>query len=192
MPVSSYYQAQPDGYVRFDWRGNSIEGEFFSYEECGRDIDPKWGYIRPFDRVIRQQLIDNLQATHGVDLQTFTSQGDLITCDAFATHKNLQESHQLIIESFDFVDESELTTHKQIIGSCRVDLLRRQYIVGSNLKEPKESLDSLNAEFLRWVTPFYTPLRYERKWFTKHRRRLLRIGWLVAVTVVAYLYYIGQ
>jgi hypothetical protein len=40
MPVSSYYQAQPDGYVRFDWRGNSIEGEFFSYEECGRDIDP--------------------------------------------------------------------------------------------------------------------------------------------------------
>ncbi|EFV39284.1 hypothetical protein AB8884_06485 [Yersinia enterocolitica] len=192
MPLSSYYQAQPDGYVRFDWRGNSIEGEFFSYEECGRDIDPKWGYIRPFDRVIRQQLIDNLQATHGVDLQTFTSQGDLITCDAFATHKNLQESHQLIIESFDFVDESELTTHKQIIGSCRVDLLRRQYIVGSNLKEPKESLDSLNAEFLRWVTPFYTPLRYERKWFTKHRRRLLRIGWLVAVTVVAYLYYIGQ
>ena len=192
MPVSSYYQAQPDGYVRFDWRGNSIEGEFFSYEECGRDIDPKWGYIRPFDRVIRQQLIDNLQATHGVDLQTFTSQGDLITCDAFATHKNLQESHQLIIESFDFVDESELTTHKQIIGSCRVDLLRRQYIVGSNLKEPKESLDSLNAEFLRWVTPFYTPLRYERKWFTKHRRRLLSIGWLVAVTVVAYLYYIGQ
>ena len=192
MPVSSYYQAQPDGYVRFDWRGNSIEGEFFSYEECGRDIDPKWGYIRPFDRVIRQQLIDNLQATHGVDLQTFTSQGDLITCDAFATHKNLQESHQLIIESFDFVDESELTTHKQIIGSCRVDLLRRQYIVGSNLKEPKESLDSLNAEFLRWVTPFYTPLRYERKWFTKHRRSLLRIGWLVAVTVVAYLYYIGQ
>ena len=192
MPVSSYYQAQPDGYVRFDWRGNSIEGEFFSYEECGRDIDPKWGYIRPFDRVIRQQLIDNLQATHGVDLQTFTSQGDLIPCDAFATHKNLQESHQLIIESCDFVDESELTTHKQIIGSCRVDLLRRQYIVGSNLKEPKESLDSLNAEFLRWVTPFYTPLRYERKWFTKHRRRLLRIGWLVAVTVVAYLYYIGQ
>lgn len=28
MPVSSYYQPQPDGYVRFDWRGNSLEGEF--------------------------------------------------------------------------------------------------------------------------------------------------------------------
>jgi hypothetical protein len=36
MPVSSYYQAQPDGYVRFDWRGNSIEGEFFSYVEWSR------------------------------------------------------------------------------------------------------------------------------------------------------------
>jgi hypothetical protein len=66
MPVSSYYQAQPDGYVRFDWHGNSIEGEFFSYVECGRDIDPKWGYIRPFDRVIRQQLIDNLQQLTGL------------------------------------------------------------------------------------------------------------------------------
>jgi alpha-L-fucosidase len=111
MPVSSYYQAQPD-VMCFDWRGNSIEGEFFSYEECGRDIDPKWGYIRPFDRVIRQQLIDNLQATHGIDLQTFTSQGDLITCDAFVTHKDLQAAHQVLVESFDFVDESELTTER--------------------------------------------------------------------------------
>ncbi|MCC4980246.1 hypothetical protein LMJ16_19820, partial [Klebsiella pneumoniae] len=67
MPVSNYYQAQPDCYVRFDWGGLSLEGEFFSYEEYGRDIDPKWGYIRPFDRAIRQQLIDNLQATHGID-----------------------------------------------------------------------------------------------------------------------------
>ncbi|EML3778727.1 hypothetical protein RCG73_001175 [Enterobacter roggenkampii] len=189
MPVSSYYQAQPDGYVRFDWHGNSIEGEFFSYVECGRDIDPKWGYIRPFDRVIRQQLIDNLQATHGIDLQTFTSQGDLITCDAFVTHKDLQAAHQVLVESFDFVDESELTTERERIGNCRVDLLRRQYIVGSNLKEPKESLDNLNAEFLKWVTPFYTPLRYERKWLTKHRKGLLRFGALVAVAVMAYIYY---
>jgi hypothetical protein len=69
-----------------------FEGEFFSYEECGRDIDPKWGYIRPFDRAIRQQLIDNLQATHGIDLLTFTSQGNLITCDAFVTHKDFTGS----------------------------------------------------------------------------------------------------
>ncbi|WP_130945124.1 hypothetical protein [Klebsiella quasipneumoniae] len=189
MPVSSYYQAQPDGYVRFDWRGNSIEGEFFSYEEYGRDIDPKWGYIRPFDRAIRQQLIDNLQATHGIDLLAFTSQGDLITCDAFVTHKNLQAAHQVVVESFDFVDESELKTERERIGNCRVDLIRRQYVVGSNLKEPKESLDNLNAEFLKWVTPFYTPLRYERKWLTKHRKGLLRFGALVAVAVMAYIHY---
>ncbi len=28
MPVSNYYQAQPDCYVRFDWGGISLEGEF--------------------------------------------------------------------------------------------------------------------------------------------------------------------
>jgi hypothetical protein len=68
-------------------------------------------------------------------------------------------------------------------------LIRRQYVVGSNLKEPKESLDNLNAEFLKWVTPFYTPLRYERKWLTKHRKGLLRFGALVAVAVMAYIHY---
>ena len=92
MPVSNHYQAQPDCYVRFDWGGISLEGEFFSYEEYGRDIDPKWGY-------------------------------------------------------------------------------------------------NLNTEFLKWVTPFYTPLRYERKWLTKHRKGLLRFGALVAVAVFAYIHY---
>ena len=189
MSASNYYQNKPDGYVRFDRHGKSIEGEFFSYESFGDDIDPKLGYIRPFNRVIRQQLIDNLQATHGIDLLTFTSQGDLITCDAFVTHKDLQAAHQILVESFDFVDESELTTEREHIGNCRIDLIRRQYIVGSNLKGPKESLDNLNAEFLKWVTPFYTPLRYERKWLTKHRKGLLRFGALVAVAVMAYIHY---
>lgn len=189
MSASNYYQAQPDGYVRFNWHGNPIEGEFFSYESFGDNIDPQLGYIRPFDRAIRQQLIDNLQATHGIDLNTFTSQGDLITCDAFVTHKNLQTAHQVVIESFDFIDESELTTEREHIGNCRVDLIRRQYSVGSNLNESKESLDNLNAEFLKWVTPFYTPPRYERKWLIKHRERLLLFGALVAVAVVAYIHY---
>ena len=189
MSAFNYYQTQPNGYVRFDWHGNPLEGEFFSYESFGDDIDPKLGYIRPFDRVIRQQLIDNLLATHGIDLQTFTSKDDLITCDAFVTHKNLQAAHQVAIESFDFVDESELTTERERIGNCRVDLIRRQYIVGSNLKEPKESLDNLNAEFLKWVTPFYAPLRYERKWLTKNRKTLFLLGALVVVAVMAYLHY---
>lgn len=189
MSASNFYQVKPDGYARFDWRGNSIEGEFFSYVECGRDIDPRWGYIRPFDRGIRQQLVDSLQATHGIDLQTFTSQGDLIICDAFVTHKDLQAKHQVVLDAFEFIDESELTTDRELISSCRVDLLRRQYIVGIQFKQPKESLDSLNAEFLRWVTPFYTPLRYERKWFTKNREGLLRFAILVVVAVLAYFHF---
>ncbi|MBM3074464.1 hypothetical protein [Lelliottia sp. RWM.1] len=189
MSASNYYQTKPDGYVRFERHGKSMEGEFFSYESFGDDIDPKWGYIRPFNRVIRQQLIDNLQARHGIDLQTFTSQGDLITCDAFVTHKDLQAAHQIVIESFDFIDESELTTERELISNCRADLLRRQYIVGVQLKQPKGSLDNLNAEFLKWVTPSYEPLRYERKWFTKHREGLLRFAMLVVVTVLAYFHF---
>lgn len=181
MSASNYYQNKPDGYVRFDRHGKSIEGEFFSYESFGDDIDPKLGYIRPFNRVIRQQLIDNLQTTHGIDLQTFMSQGNLITCDAFVTHKDLQAIHQVVCDAFEFIDESELTTERELICNCRADLLRRQYIIGIQLKQPKESLDNLNAEFLKWVTPYYTPLRYERKWFTKHRKGLLRFAMLVVV-----------
>lgn len=189
MSASNYYQPLPDGYVRFDWHGKLMEGEFFRYESFGDNIDPKLGYIRPFDSVIRQQLIDNLQATHGIDLQTFASQGNLITCDAFVTHKDLQAAHQVIVESFDFIDESELTTERESIGNCRVDLLRRQYIIGSNLKESKESLDSLNAEFLKWVTPFYIPLRYERKWLTRHREGFFRFAIIVGVAVLAYFHF---
>ena len=189
MSASNYYQTKPDGYVRFDWCGNTMEGEFYRYESFGDDIDPKLGYIRPFDRQIRQQLIDNLQATHSIDLQTFTSKGNLITCDAFVTHQHLQAAHQVVIASFDFIDESELTTERERIGHCRVDLIRRQYIVGYNLKEPKEALDNLNAEFLKWVTPFYTPLRYERKWLTKHREGLFRFAIIAVLAVLAYFHF---
>ncbi|CAM7603484.1 hypothetical protein KLVAMA180M_26000 [Klebsiella variicola subsp. variicola] len=189
MSASNYYQNKPDGYVRFDWYGNSIEGEFFSYESFGDDIDPKLGYIRPFDRVIRQQLIDNLQATNGIDLQTFTSQGDLITCDAFVTHKDLQAKHQVVLDAFEFIDESGLTTERELISNCRADLLRRQYIVGVQLKQPKESLDNLNAEFLKWVTPSYEPLRYKRKWLTRHREGLFRFGVLIVLAVLAYFHF---
>ncbi|HAS0898929.1 TPA: hypothetical protein I3357_004808, partial [Enterobacter hormaechei subsp. steigerwaltii] len=85
MSASNYYQAQPDGYVRFEFHGKTMEGEFFRYESFGKDIDPKCGYIRPFDRVIRQQLLDNTQSFHGVDLLKFTSLDDLIICDAYVT-----------------------------------------------------------------------------------------------------------
>ncbi|CNI37622.1 hypothetical protein ACMU9U_001140 [Yersinia enterocolitica] len=189
MSASNYYQVKPDGYVRFEQLGKPMEGEFFSYESFGDDIDPKWGYIRPFNRVIRQQLIDNLQATHGIDLRAFTSQGDLIACDAFVTHKDLQAKHQIVLDAFEFIDESELTTERELIGNCRTDLLRRQYIIGIHLKQPKESLDNLNAEFLKWVTPFYEPLRYERKWSTKHREGLLSFGALVVLAVLAYFHF---
>jgi hypothetical protein len=114
----------------------------------GRDIDPKWGYIRPFDRVIRQQLIDNLQATHGIDLQTFTSQGDLITCDAFVTHKDLQAAHQVLVESFDFVDESELTTERERIGNCRSIYYDANTLSAATLKSPKSLWTTSMQSFL--------------------------------------------
>ncbi|MGP2412451.1 hypothetical protein V2A84_23195 [Yersinia sp. 2553 StPb PI] len=57
------YQTQPDGYVHFDWRGKPMEGEFYRYESFGAEIDPKLGYVRPFGKAFRQQLVDNLQVT---------------------------------------------------------------------------------------------------------------------------------
>jgi len=41
------------------------------------------------------------------------------------THKDLQAKHQVVLDSFEFIDESELTTERELIGNCRVDLLRR-------------------------------------------------------------------
>ena len=185
MSVSNAYQTQPDGYVRFDWRGNAMEGEFFRDDSFNNHKAAKSGYIRPFSPAIRQQLIDNLQIAHDIDLQKFISLNDLIPCDAFVTSKGLQASHQIVIEQVDFIAEAELSTDKQLISSCRVDLLRRQYLLGSRLNVSEETLDSINAEFLIWVTPFYTPLRYERKW----HHRILRSAALAVLAVIACVFF---
>lgn len=188
MSIFNCYKTQPDGYARFEMLGKPMEGEFYRYDSFD-DIDPKVGYIRPFDKVIRQQLIDNLQAKQGIDLQRFIAKDDLIICDAYVTDKHIQSPYQIVIDRFDFIDKSELVTDQEAIRSCRVDLLQRQYILASNLKEPKETMDSINAEYLRWITPCYEPLRYERKWSTKHREGLLRFGALVVIAVLAYFYF---
>ncbi|CNF81759.1 hypothetical protein [Yersinia intermedia] len=189
MPISNCYQTQPDGYVRFDWRGKPMEGEFYRYESFGAEIDPKLGYIRPFDKALRQQLVDNLQVTQKIDLLKYLAKNDLITCDAFVTSKNIQASYQIVIDHFDFINEDKLVSDKETISHCRADLLQRQYVFGSNLNESKEVLSSINAEYLKWVTPFCTPLRYERTWFIRNRERILRYAAIVILAVMAYIYF---
>lgn len=180
MYTFNCYQTQPDGYVRFDWHGKLMEGEFFRYDPFDADIEPKLGYIRPFDKILRQQLIDNLQSTQGIDLLTFIAKSDLISCDAFVTDKKIQCRHQIVIEQFEFIDENEIVSDKKATSNCRVNLLQRQYVLAYNLNESKETLDRINAEFLKWVTPFYMPLRYERKWLNKHQGRILSLILIIA------------
>ncbi len=50
-------------------------------------------------------------------------------------------------------------------------------------------MDNLNAEFRIWVTPLYTPLRYERTWLTRHREGLFRLAIIVVIAVMAYVHY---
>ena len=104
MSIFNCYKTQPDGYARFEMLGKPMEGEFYRYDSFD-DIDPKVGYIRPFDKVIRQQLIDNLQTRKGIDLQRFIAKDDLIICDAYVTDKHIQSPYQIVIDRFDFIDK---------------------------------------------------------------------------------------
>lgn len=189
MPISNCYQTQPDSYVRFDWHNIPMEGEFYLYDLYGFELNPKVGFIRPFDKTLRQQFIDNLQKTHSIDLMKFVRKDELIICDAFVTSNYIQAPYQIVIDHFAFITEDELMTDKDAISNCRVDLLQRQYVLGHNLNESKDVLNRINAEYLKWVTPLSTPLRYKRTWFTKYRKSVLRFGAIFILAVIAYNYF---
>ena len=186
MPVSDCYQTQPDGYVRFGIHGKPLEGEFYRYDLFGCDLGPTVGYIRPFNKILRQELIDCLQSVQSRDLINFVANDEVITCDAYVTDKQIQGGYQLLIEHFDFIDESDLSTDRKEISSCRVDLLQRQYILASNKNENKEVLNNIDKEFHRWVTPFCIPLRYERTWKTKNKNKIYSSILIVILALIAY------
>lgn len=186
MSIRDCYQTKPDKYVRFDWHGQKMEGEFFKYNWCGDEVSPKAGYIRPFDKFLRQCLVDNLQAGKNIELKYFTTKDNLVDCDAFVTHSFIKAPHQSIIEDFDVITKDELVTDKSLIDDCRVDMLHRQYRFGSSLKESEELLNNILAEYRKLVTPYYTPLRYERTRFRKGLRKTLTVlGWIVNIVVIS-------
>lgn len=188
MPVADCYQTQPDSYVRFSWKGKPMEGEFYLH---GVDTDPQTGYIRPFDKALRQQLVDNLQRSQNIDLLTFISRQDLICCDAFVTSTAIQTPWQILVDRVEFITEEALQTDKEAVSQCRAELLQRQYVFASNLKEPQDLLESIKTEYLRWVTPFCTPLRYQRTWLIKNRSRIVGGCAVVVAAVIAYLCFAG-
>ncbi|MBF3237493.1 hypothetical protein H4N55_12890 [Aeromonas veronii] len=185
MSVLNCYQTYPDNYVRFNWGGKSIEGEFYEYNSVGNELGSRAGYIRPFDKILRQSLIDNIQAAQNLDLQDFLYKDELITCDAFVTHPSIRRPYQYIINEFEFITEDELVTNKDVISSCRADLLSRQYRYGKNQKESDELLNNILTEYRICVTPNDRPLRYERTNVRKNLHRIsVVLNWLFTICVI--------
>ncbi|WP_429025324.1 hypothetical protein [Aeromonas media] len=186
MPIRNIYQTQPDKYVRFTRHGKDMEGEFFKYNWCGDEVSPQAGYIRPFDKFLRQCLVDNLQAGKEMELQDSATKDNLVDCDAFVTHPFIKAPHQSIIEDFDVITKNELVTDKSLIDDCRVDMLQRQYLFAKMRSEPEEILSSILMEYRNRITPNYKPLRYQRTWLQKHGSKVITIAFLlIAFLIIA-------
>ncbi len=170
---NNYYQSTPDSYVRFKWRGQELEGEFFRHNNFLIFFDDPLdgrGFIRPFDKDLRQSILDARMKHDGVDLELFCRRSDLITCDSLINHPDLYTYlDDIIVEDFVLIKQDELKCSKEIIADCRADLLKRQYILSNALNEEAELSLVLEKEFKVWVTPTFKPLRYSRTKFQKFK-----------------------
>lgn len=184
MRIRDCYQTQPDAYVRFDWHGNKMEGEFYKYNWCGDEVSPETGYVRPFDKFLRQCLIDNLQASQEFDAEDSLSESWLVICDAIVTNKYIQAPYQCAVEKFEFISEGELTTEKSNISDCRLDLLQRLYLFAKAHNKPEWLLSDIQEEYLKLVTPLHKPLRYRRTWFQKHGDKVKTIALILIFLLI--------
>ncbi len=185
------YQKSPDSYVVFKWRGQDIEGEFFrdnlaEIDFCFGDLSKKnRGYLRPFDKKLRQWIIDIHMINNGLSFDEFFTLGDLIVCDSFVNHPDLKRPYlDVVVDEFRFIKREELKSPQYLIADCRADLLRRQYLVGKTLGESDEVMYSLEKEFKVWVTPTFRPTRYTMTKFQKIIRNWL-VRFILCVTLIA-------
>ena len=177
-----YYQQSPDAYVVFKWGNRELEGEFFrdssaEIDFCFGDTSKKnRGYLRPFDKELRQWITDIHMNNHGIDFEKFLTVGELIECDSFVNHTDLKRPYlNVVVEEFRFIDKQELSSPQYSIADCRADLLKRQYLLSKALGEPDEVVSSLEKEFKAWVTPTFQPTRYTMTKFQKAiRNQFLR------------------
>ena len=163
------FQSKPNAYARFKWNGQTMEGEFFQYSlSLADDTKTTKGYIRPFDRNLRQSILDAHQSNHKIDFYDFFTIEYLIECDSLVTHPDLKRPYiDVLVDDFEFTEEDDLITDKSLITNCRLDMLRRQNILARALNEPSDISDELVHEFKKWCAPDFEPLRYKRTIFTK-------------------------
>lgn len=186
------YQQRPDEYVVFKWRDREYEGEFFrdslaEIDLCFGDFSKKnRGYLRPFDKGLRQSIIDAHMNNHGIDFEKWMTIGDVIACDSFVNHPDLKRPYlDVVVEEFRFIKREELNSSQDSIADCRTDLLRRQYLLGKGLDESDEVVSSLENEFKAWVTPTFQPNRYTMTKYEKAKRnRFLRFIFYVMLIVL--------
>ncbi|OAI01725.1 hypothetical protein A1353_00450 [Methylomonas methanica] len=119
-------------FVKFKLNEIECEGEFihwldtnyFHGDNPGISIDISNGYIRPFDRYLRQTLIDRNMSIRKIDFIDWMNLGEVISCDAFRSN---EVNHLRIIE------KDEIKTSLSEINLCKKDIIHRRLAL--NIKD---------------------------------------------------------
>lgn len=158
------FNPKPDAYVRFSWEGQPMEGEFFHIAE-----DSDSGVIRPFDRKLRQELVDDKLKHREVSFKDFINLNELISCDGIATDESIKVGDGIynVVEHYDLIDKDDLTSNVIEMADCRHELLNRQIYVGSRIGASRDTfadrdeVDALRFELNKYTSEHFKPLRYE-------------------------------
>ncbi|GAA3980264.1 hypothetical protein [Allohahella marinimesophila] len=179
------FQSTPDAYISFKWGDQEMEGEFFrnSLEVIDDPLTTR-GYIRPFDKRLRQSIVDCHMKANGMDLEDYMRLGDLVECDALVTHERVKRPYiSNLVTDFAFINFSELATDQALIADCRADLLRRQAVLAHRFDQPEVSHE-LKQAYAKWCPDNFVSLRYSRtRW-----QKLLSQKWLHFIGLLALVY----
>ncbi|HHC7270409.1 TPA: hypothetical protein ACN30M_004243 [Vibrio parahaemolyticus] len=185
------FNLKPDAYVRFSWEGQPMEGEFF---RAYKDSDG--GVIRPFDRALRQELVDDKLKHREVSFKSFINLNELITCDGIATDKSVKVGDGIlnVVDQYDLIDKDDLTSNVIEIADCRHELLNRQIYVGSKIGASRrtfanrDEVDALRSELDKYTSDHFKPLRYE---LTRKQKVWLYITTNLAQVLLSLLFFGG-
>ncbi|KLV10218.1 hypothetical protein C9I92_10415 [Photobacterium ganghwense] len=159
------FKIKPDAYVTFSWKGRTMEGEFFRVSKGSNS-----GVIRPFDRALRQELVDDKLISRVNCLEKNILIDELVTCDGIATDESVKvgDGTYNTVQGYDFIGEGELKSNDLVIADCRLELLRRQlHAVYSKLKytestyADRKEIEALKFEFKKYSLDKFKPLRYK-------------------------------
>ncbi len=144
-------------YVRYKYHGQEYEGEYIPNSDrydyfSGRVDDDEiiFGYIRPFDRNLRQANIDFNLSHQGLSYVAWMTEEDVVICDAFVTSDRLCKygSKSLLVSDVEIIEEINLKLSKEEIDLCLKDLVDRQMLFLDGAINSEKSLIKKRKEEL--------------------------------------------